>query len=118
LAKGRCHAKKGAKIAAPNLTEAIAILKRRGNTKTTDELIEALTALGLQVEPVIAVDAARAAEVVLQSDALVAEGELERPVSLGDAICMAVAERLGVPAICSDKAWKKLKLSVSVGQFR
>lgn len=110
--------KRGATIASPNLAEAITVLKRRGNTATADELAENLAALGLNVEPVVAVDAVRAAEVILHSDALAANGELERPVSLGDAICLAVAERLGVPAICSDRAWNALTLSVRVGQFR
>ena len=110
--------KAGAKIAATNLAEAVTTLKRRGNTSSTEELIENLAGLGLKVEDVVADDASRAAEVILESDALVAKGDLACPVSFGDATCMAVAERLGVPVISSDEAWSKLKLSVRVGQFR
>ena len=66
--------KAGAKIASTNLAEAVTILKRRGNTRPTNELIENLAGLGLRVEDVVADDASRAAEVILESDALVAKG--------------------------------------------
>lgn len=110
--------RRGATIAASNLAEAITTLKRRGHRATVEELRAGFARLGVGVEDVTADDVARMSELLMLADDLVAKGELERPVSLGDATCIAVAERLGLPLICSDRAWDKLNVAVSVGQFR
>ena len=110
--------RRGATIAASNLAEAITTLKRRGHKATVAELKSGFARLGLGVEDVTGDDVVRMSELLMLSDDLVAKGELERPVSLGDATCIAVAERLGLPVICSDRAWDKLSVAVPVGQFR
>ncbi len=39
-------------------------------------------------------------------------------LSLADRACLALAQRLGVPAITADRAWRDVRLSVSVELIR
>lgn len=105
--------KRGAVIAAPNLAEALTVIERRGGSRGVANLTALLRGLGLDVVDVTGEDTFEICRLLLDSTRV-----LGSPVSLGDAICMAVAVRLGYPIICSDNAWRELSLPVPVGQFR
>lgn len=103
----------GAAIAAPNLAEALTVVRRRGDSRSMAEVAALLRGLGLDVVDVRGNDTQEICRLLLESERI-----LGASVSLGDAICMAVANRLGYPIICSDKSWSRLSLPVRVGQFR
>ncbi len=39
-------------------------------------------------------------------------------LSLGDRACLALAQRLGLPALTADRAWKDLSLGIEVQVIR
>jgi len=69
-----------------------------------------LEALGLEVVPFDADDGERAAELWT--------GTRKAGLSLGDHACIALALRLGVPAVTSDRSWKRLRLGVEIETIR
>lgn len=60
-----------------------------------------LRSYGLTVVPVLEVDANRAAALWKPGDGL----------SLADRLCLALSERLGLPALTADHAWRKHPLA-------
>jgi PIN domain nuclease of toxin-antitoxin system len=88
------------------LAEALAVCRRKGHGRSRDELAGDLAALGLTVESVEESDGVEMAFLLAKSDDLPSGvGSL----SLGDAACLAVAHRLGVPAVMSDAICKQLQ---------
>lgn len=73
-------------------------------------VLSRLRALGLHVEPFTAEDAMTAADLWLNTRS--------SGLSLGDRACLAVAYRLGLPAVTADKAWGGLDLGVDVQLIR
>ncbi len=69
-----------------------------------------LEALGLSVLPFAAEDAEQAAELWLSTR--------EAGLSLGDRACLALALRLGAPALTADRSWIGLDLGVEVRAVR
>lgn len=71
-----------------------------------------LEAVGLVIEPYLREDAHEAALIRLWTKDL--------GLSLGDRSCLALARRLGVPALTADRVWMKLPadLGVEVEQIR
>lgn len=67
-------------------------------------------ALGLTIVPFTADDAERAADFW--------PATRERGLSLGDRACLALAQRLRVPAVTADRAWLELELGVDVQSIR
>jgi PIN domain nuclease of toxin-antitoxin system len=65
------------------------------------------------VEPFLDVDAPRAAELLL-----FANRQTKAQLSLGDSLCIAVAERLQLPLVGNDGLWTQLPLEVDFHQFR
>jgi ribonuclease VapC len=103
----------GAVIHTVNLAEVYSKLAERGVTPAGAE--HDLTARGilhqtLIVDPGTPGDARRVGEL----------RTLTRPggLSLGDRYCLALAERLGVPALTADAAWTRLSLPVTVTLLR
>lgn len=86
----------------------------RGHRLPPAQLHADLTALGVAVEPVRDADAVRAAELIAASKAAPGSGSL----SLGDGLCIAVAERLDLPLTGGDKYWSQLTLNVPFFPFR
>ncbi len=109
---------RGAAIAAPNLAEALVQIDRRGHHLNVAEMTVQLQRAGLSVLPVEEEDATMTAHLLLQSAQLAQAGELDRPLSLGDATCVAVAIRHRIPVVCADRAWDKLEVPVRVHQIR
>jgi ribonuclease VapC len=67
-------------------------------------------ALGLELVPFTADDAEYAAELWPRTRRL--------GLSLGDRACLALAYRLGLPALTADRSWLRVKLDVEVRPIR
>lgn len=67
-------------------------------------------ALGLEIAPFTADDAERAAELW--------PATRHSGVSLGDRACLALALRLGLPALTADRSWLDLDLDVEIRAIR
>ncbi len=97
------------------LAEALNTARRKGYQGTREELRDDLAELGLKVEPIVEEDAAEMAFLLGRSADLGAAGGKHAAklgsLSLGDAACLAVARRLGIPAVCSDGTWELLDVS-------
>jgi len=89
----------------------------KGHRMPLDELHLTFLSLGLRVEPVIDEDTVRAAALIYQSRR---EGPPNngRALSLGDGLCLAVAERLQLPITGGDEYWETLELAVRYQPFR
>lgn len=103
-------------IAAPNLTESLFRARARGHGMTPDQLRSHVLGIGAAVEPFTDDDTAQAADLLLHSSAH--PGPEGRRLSLGDACCIAVAERLRLPIVGDDQLWGLLPLTVQVHAFR
>ncbi|MCL2850518.1 MAG: hypothetical protein FWE61_10830 [Micrococcales bacterium] len=77
-----------------------------------DHLVQA----GLAVEPVTDADTIRAAELIAESRRHPPAGS--HGLALGDGLCLAVAERLGLPVTGGDQLWETLDLAVAYHPFR
>jgi ribonuclease VapC len=98
----------GAAISAVNLSE---VASRLGLAGMPESLIrEALDPLGLDVVPFDQELAYQAAELMTHTRAA--------GLSLGDRACLALARRLGLPAVTADRAWARLKLDVQIRVIR
>ncbi|GAA4830975.1 PIN domain-containing protein [Actinomycetospora corticicola] len=112
------RAERGADVVAPHLPTAVisAVNVSEVHQKLAqygvdaDRTISRLRTLGLAVEP------------VGLEDALVASrlGASTRSagLSLGDRCCLALAARLGLPAVTADGSWTALDLGVDVVTIR
>lgn len=88
-------------LPGPVLTETIYVMRRSGNASSPAEIAGLCAAYGMVVEHPHDTDVVRAGALV----GSVVEG---RPVSLGDALILAVVERLGCPVVTGDRAWADL----------
>jgi PIN domain nuclease of toxin-antitoxin system len=95
-------------IPASALVEAMYIAIGEGYRGSTSELNRLIVGTGATVEPFIPEDAERAAELVAASRAMAGETQL----SLGDALCIATAERLEMRVITEDAHWSSMTLTV------
>jgi PIN domain nuclease of toxin-antitoxin system len=100
-------------LPVPNAVEVLARAAERGYP---GDLLDDVQAMGVWIEDVVVEDVSRAAELLTQSRRL----RLGRGwgISLGDALCLSVAERLGLPILGGDQAWEKLSLKVRYRLFR
>jgi len=100
------------------LAEALITCERKGYSRSREELQEDLLGLGLRVEPLLEEDAAKIAFLLSRSDDLRDDNRIGR-LSLGDAACLAVARRLGLPAVVSDGTWELLAVpGLKIRPFR
>lgn len=99
---------KVAAMSTVNLAEVVARLADKG--MTASDIHEALDNLGFEPVP-------------FDSDLAYATGLL-RPttrafgLSLGDRACLALAQRLRVPVLTSDQAWRDLRIGVEIRVLR
>ena len=105
-----------AAMPAPNLTEVLHRARTRGHRMSPEELHDHVVAMGLEVESFEQADAVRAAELLLYS--VEHPGPHLERLSLGDASCIAVAERLRLPIAGDDSYWSLLPLAVAFHPFR
>jgi ribonuclease VapC len=95
-------------LSAVNAGEVVSKLIERGL-----EPIEAVVSLKEFGCTIVAVDA----ELGLRAGELIAVTR-SKGLSLGDRICLALAEREGVPALTADRAWAELGLDIKVSLIR
>lgn len=100
-------------LPVPNAVEVLVAARRRNWDGSDAELLRDITAMGVRLEQVEPDDALRAAELVSVSRDVCGER-----ISLGDGLCLAVAERLGLPVVGGDSAWAGLPLRVKFLRFR
>jgi ribonuclease VapC len=108
-------------IPSVNMTEALYRSKERGYRGSEADLMADLVDLGLVIEPVTEADCVRAAELIGLSRAGGQQGVggQRQGLSLGDGVCLAVAERLQFPVTGSDRHWETLEgLRVTYAPFR
>ena len=96
------------------LVETLYRAVEKGHRLQPEQLHEALLEMGLNVEPVTGEDVVRAADLIAASRQAHGAGSL----SLGDGLCIAVAERLQLPVTGGDQHWETLDLTVSYLPFR
>ena len=95
-------------LSAVNASEVVARLIGRG----TAPEVALQTVRDLDCRPV-AVDM----ELGLRAGEMIALTK-SKGLSLGDRICLALAEREGVPALTADRAWAELGLDIKVSLIR
>ena len=71
---------------------------------------EELQALGMQVEPFVAVDGEKAGQLWLLTR--------QQGLSLGDRACLSLGLRLGLAVVTCDRAWAELPLELEVQVLR
>ena len=105
-------------VATPNLAESLAVIaERKAQRRTSEQLAGALNDLGTVYEGCEPEDAVRAAELIAHSR-LHPVGKGKLTLSLGDALCIAVGERLGLPIAGADQLWETLDLRVKFLPYR
>ena len=100
----------------PSAVEVLARASERGYAGSPKDLLEDLQRVGLELEESTQDDIVRASELIAEARRLgLGQGW---DISLGDALCISVAERLDLPLIGGDKAWDFLALKVEHRLFR
>jgi PIN domain nuclease of toxin-antitoxin system len=94
------------RIASTTSPEALSSLRRKGSTRTRDELLEDWRRLGIKVEPVTEDDGEEAAYLLELSVRQLGDDPRKGGLSLGDALCLAVGKRLDIPVVASDGSWE------------
>lgn len=96
-------------LPGPALTETIFRSRARGNTSSPEQIAAALSAQGIRVEVAEESDLIRAADLLEISDNH--PGPPAKPtkpgatLSLGDALILAVSERIGAKVLTGDLYW-------------
>ncbi len=98
----------GAAMSAVNLSETVAKLSSQGLPDAA--IREALASIAVQIVPF---DEALALEAGFLREPTKAWG-----LSLGDRACLALARRLGLPVLTTDRAWARLQLGIQVQVIR
>jgi ribonuclease VapC len=99
----------GGTVTTANLAEVVRRADQRGYLRSADELTSGLAAVGLAFEDTLTeADTKRAAALIAASYAE-REARGTPALSLGDGICIAVGERLSLPVMTADTAWKDLE---------
>lgn len=104
-------------ITSAQAIEVLARSYRKGLPAGEPVVLDALLEMGVQIESVTADDVERAAFLIATST-LHGRGGRMGTLSLGDAMCIAVAERLQLPVVTGDRAWLEVETQVPVYLFR
>lgn len=97
----------GAAVSTVNLSEVAAVLVR--HERDADSILRAVTAQ-VTVEPFTTEDALAAAALWAQTRAT--------GLSLGDRACLALAQRLGAPAVTADREWATVDVGITMRLLR
>lgn len=103
-------------LPTPNMTEVLYRAIERGYQNTPQVLHDLLLDTGLQVEALTDDDTVRAAELIAESRSR--KSDDDRSLSLGDGLCIAVAERLHLPVTGGDTHWETLDLKTKFFPLR
>ena len=97
-------------LPGPALTETIAVVRRKGNQSSPEQIHRALLALGLIVLHPIDDDLVRAAELIEMSEDNPGPppkySDREATLSLGDAMILAITEARGYKVLTRDTYWR------------
>lgn len=97
-------------LPGPVLTETIAVVRRKGNQSSPAQISTTLAAQGLRVEHPTDQDLVRAAELIEISAGNPGppppHSGKDATLSLGDALILAVTDRLGCMVLTRDRYWK------------
>lgn len=104
-------------VPASVMTESLYRSLEKGHQLGLRDLYDAIKAMGVAVEPITEEDTVRAAELIGESRRA-RKSPSEPSLSLGDGLCLAVAERLELPVAASDNHWESLNLAVAYLPFR
>jgi ribonuclease VapC len=97
-----------AMISSVNAAEVVhSLIRGGGQPRDARQLVLALDC------PIVSVDAELGFRAGMLSEATRTEG-----LSLGDRVCLALAERERVPALTADRAWQSLDLGIEVRLIR
>jgi ribonuclease VapC len=98
----------GAAISTVNLSEVVAKLSDASiPEEVTREILSVLGIVVIDFDTVLAYDAGLLRPLTRQVG-----------LSLGDRACLALARRLNLPAVTTDKVWQKLSLDIAVQLIR
>jgi PIN domain nuclease of toxin-antitoxin system len=103
-------------IPAPSFVETLYKAKSRAGQSSIESLAADLVATGLEIEPMLADDCVRAAELIALSKKREIDGR--GGLSLGDGLCIAIAERVGGTLLTEDTYWFDLDLRVPAKSLR
>ena len=101
------HIATGASMSTVNLCEVATILIRHGRDPVA--VLDPLRAQ-VAIEVFTDADATTAAELYPRVSA--------KGLSLGDRACLALAQRLGAPAVTAEHAWTNLNLDITIDTIR
>ncbi len=104
-------------VPASAMVETLYRASERGHRSSPSQLHDDLVALGIRVEPLVDSDTVRAAELITASRARAATAR-DSTLSLGDGLCIAVAERLNLTLTGGDQHWETCELRVKFLPFR
>jgi predicted nucleic acid-binding protein len=90
-------------LPGPVLTELVELVRRKGNQATGPEIRDTLVSIGARVEHPTDEDLLRAAD--LMEIAKAHPGARGETLSPGDALVLAITERLGVSVVTRDSYW-------------
>lgn len=96
----------GGIVSAANWCEVLQKVRQHGGDPEEVGLL--LRSLGLEVVDVTRTDGERAAELWTR----------EYPLSLGDRLCLAVAERLEVPVVTAESRWAAVDVGIEIQLIR
>lgn len=99
---------------ASAMVETLYRAQEKGHRLSCAELHTDLLALGLTVEPLTDADTVRAAQLIAHSKQEPSPGSL----SLGDGLCIAVAERLDLTLAGGDRYWSQVASTIAYLPFR
>jgi len=97
-------------LPGPALTECIVAARRSGNTTSPARIAATLSAMGVRVEAPVEADLIRAAQLLelsAQHPGRHARTGERLTLSLGDALILAVTERLAVKVVTRDRHWSQ-----------
>jgi ribonuclease VapC len=97
----------GAAVSTVNLSEVAAVLVR--HERDVERIVRAVAAQ-VTVEPFTTEDAVAAAALWAATRAT--------GLSLGDRACLALARRLGVPAVTADREWATVNVGITIQLVR
>lgn len=98
-------------LPGPALTECIVVARRAGNISSPEQIATTLAAMGAMVEPALEADMIRAAFLLEASREYPGHHPISGDpltLSLGDALTLAVVERLGLKVLTADRYWSQL----------
>ncbi len=99
------------------ITEVLYIAIGQGYRATSEQIFQDIVSMGVEIEPILVEDSIRAAELIAVSRAM-KKGKKDPSLSLGDGLCIAVAERLELAITGDDVYWSHCDLKVKYLPFR